>query len=426
MSIAPNRSRLVNAGVVKAGIVKAAILAAGVWLASAPPALSFDFFDPFGFRSEPGPRAPSAPARPPYRPPVLSDITGSISASGDIVNDTARYLAGLQPSAGSPLAPLTRGEGWAGHARFFDRAFGELDRTQLARVRAWADAKLRVRRPTMFYMFSGPDFLYADAFFPAATTYVLAGLEPVGQIPELDRMAPGSIGPSLANIASSLHSVLNFSFFITHNMRTQLSSGRLSGTVPILYVFLARAGKTVRSANLVALDAEGNEQPDGPGIKSAAHGVKIAFSGSDGRVQTLYYFSTNLADDGVGSSGFLKFCEKLGPADSLIKSASYLMYRSNFAKIRDFLVTHSATILEDDSGIPLAYFDRAKWQLQPFGHYITPLGIFPNTYQPKLQELFAKNAAPIDFGFGYRWHSHESNLLLAVQKDANTAGAATR
>src|SRR5262249_2930675 len=136
-----------------------------------------------------------------------------------------------------------------------------------------------------------------------------------------------------------------------------------------------------------------------------------------------YYFSTNLANDGVGSSGFLKFCEKLGPGDSLIKSASYLMHSGGFTKIRDWLVANSATVLEDDSGIPLAYFDRAKWQLQPFGRYITPLGIIPNTYQPKLRELFAKSATPIDFGVGYRWRSHESNLLLAVQKDLSTAGA---
>ena len=36
----------------------------------------------------------------------------------------------------------------------------------------------------MFYMFSGPDFLYADAFYSKATTYVLSALEPVGSVPD--------------------------------------------------------------------------------------------------------------------------------------------------------------------------------------------------------------------------------------------------
>ena len=365
---------------------------------------------------------PAAAAAPPVPRARPAQEAAPVPA-GTITDDTVRFIAGLQPSAASPLAPLTRDESWQQHARFFDRAFGELDRTQLSKVRAWTKTHLRAPRPTMFYMFSGPDFLYADAFFPEATTYVLAALEPVGQIPDLLKMQRGSLGPSLHTVANSMHTVLSFSFFITHNMRTELSSGRLNGTIPILYVFLARSGKTVKEVSLVNLDADGTERPESPGAKSAAHGVKILFSGADGRDRTLYYFSTNIANDGVPNSGFLKFCEKLGPGDSLIKSASYLLHNGNFSKIRDFLVANSATILEDDSGIPLAYFDPKKWQLQPFGRYFTPLGIFPNTYQPKLQELF-KKAAPIDFGYGYRWRHNESNLLLAVRNDASATGAA--
>ena len=124
-----------------------------------------------------------------------------------------------------------------------------------------------VHRPTMFYMFSGPDFLYADAFFPEATTYVLAALEPVGQIPDLQKIPRGSLGPSLGTVSSSMHTVLSFSFFITHNMRSQLSSGRLNGTIPILYVFLARSGKTVKEVSLINLDADGNERPESAGRK---------------------------------------------------------------------------------------------------------------------------------------------------------------
>ena len=125
---------------------------------------------------------------------------------------------------------------------------------QLARIRAWSKTQVHGRRSTLFYMFSGPDYLYADAFFPDASTYVLAGLEPVGQIPDLMKMR-GSLGPALRSMATSMHSVLNFSFFKTHDMREELSAGRLSGTTPILLVFLARAGKTVHEIELVAIDA---------------------------------------------------------------------------------------------------------------------------------------------------------------------------
>jgi hypothetical protein len=59
-------------------------------------------------------------------------------------------------------------------------------------------------------------------------------------------------------------------------------------------------------------------------------------------------------------SGFSAFLAKLGPADSLIKSASYLLHKANFAGVRKLLLNKSATILQDDSGIPLTYFEATK------------------------------------------------------------------
>ncbi len=144
------------------------------------------------------------------------------------------------------------------------------------------------------------------------------------------------------------------------------------------------------------------------------------FSDGNGPNQTLYYFSTNLADGSVERSGFLAFCGKLGPADSFIKSASYLLHTGGFNRIRSFLLNHSATILQDDSGIPLAYFDPTKWRLQPFGRYVGPLNIFGSTFQASMAELF-RRATPIDFGIGYRWRRNESNLLLAQRIAATTA-----
>ena len=151
-------------------------------------------------------------------------------------------------------------------------------------------------------------------------------------------------------------------------------------------------------------------------VHSDAPGVKIVFSDGNGPKQTLYYFSTNLADGSFERSGFAAFFAKLGPADSLIKSASYLLHKAGFNSVRKFLLDNSVTILQDDSGIPLGYFNPQKWRLEPFGRYVRPISIFASFYQPGLAELF-RRATPIDFGVGYRWRKNESNLLLA-QKSA--------
>ena len=109
----------------------------------------------------------------------------------------------------------------------------------------------------MFYMFSGPDFLYADAFYSKATTYVLSALEPPGSVPDLSKLPRGAVAAALYDVEHSLGSILSFSFFITKQMKVDLREGQLSGTLPILYVFLARSGKTIRDVSPVALDDKG-------------------------------------------------------------------------------------------------------------------------------------------------------------------------
>jgi hypothetical protein len=352
---------------------------------------------------------------------VTAPVRGAETVTPD---DNARYLAGLPPAPDSPLAALANDPRWQRHARYFDALFEREDATTLSKVRDFAREHLTEKHDTMLYMFSGPDFLYATSFFPNASTYVLAGLEPAGDVSQLTALKRPTLDYTLQNIERSIGTLMNYSFFITHNMRTQLNAGPVYGTLPILYVFLARTGKTVHDVTFVDLDSDGNIQTwnetGGKRGRSAASGVRIVFSAGNGPWQTLYYFSTNLADGGVARSGFLTFCARLGTADSFIKSASYLLHGGGFSKVRGFLLEHSATILQDDSGIPLVYFDQKKWRLQPLGRYAGPLSIFARAYQPRMAELFRK-AAPLDFGLGYRWRRNESNLLLAQKLVTGTS-----
>ena len=331
------------------------------------------------------------------------------------VDDTAKFLAGMLPSADSPLTPLTKDPSWQRHAKFFDSAFGQLETRQLSKIRNWSDTHLAAPRSTMFYMFSGPDFLYANAFYSKATTYVLSALEPPGSVPDLMKLPRGGIGSVLNNVERSLGSIINFSFFITKQMKTDLRAGQIGGTLPVLYVFLARSGKTLKSVVPITLDDQGAVNVGGENAgPNAVRGARIIFTGPDGVEKTLYYFSTDLSNSGVKTSGFLKFCATLAPGNSLIKSASYLLHSGNFTTIRDFILANSATIIQDDSGVPLTYYSPKKWRFFPFGRYAGPIGEFPGRYQESYAELFRK-AQPIDFGIGYRWRTHESNLLLSVR-----------
>ncbi len=319
------------------------------------------------------------------------------------------------PSADSELSKFARDPNWLQHARYFDSAWEKLNSQQLTKVRAWSDENLKQTRSTLFYTFSGPDFIYADAFFPNASTYILVGLEPVGPIPVINERTRHS----LPYLRASLNTILNISYFITSDMGSRLHQGELRGTLPILYIFLARSGKTIREVTLVRFDKDGNAHPiDQRSAFVTNSGVKIVFSGKSGREQTLYYFSTDLSDSGVNNSGFLKFAEKFAPGDALVKSASYLLHGSNFSRTRKFLLDHSHSIVQDDTGIPVTQFKRDDWDLRPFGAYLGPIEIFQGMYQPQLAQLFRQPRTPkLEFGIGYRFRGFDSNLLLAVRRN---------
>jgi hypothetical protein len=328
-------------------------------------------------------------------------------------NDVARFIAGMPPAADSPLAALTKEKAWQDHARTFEASFASADQN-ISHVRAWSAANLTTTPATVFYMFSGPDFIYANAFYPTAKTYVLAGLEPVGTVPDPATLR-GSMAGDFAALRTSLRWLLSRSYFITSQMGSDLRRGRFNGTLSLLYVFLARSGHTIREVSPVKLDENGALQPDTEGRRVPARGIKIVFAADDGEPRTLYYFSTDLSNRGVANSKFLDFLKTLAPGGGLVKSASYLLHGGGFSMVREFLLANTAVMIQDDTGIPLAYYDPQKWDLQPFGHYVGPIPVFRGMYQGRYAALF-KNARSIDFGIGYRWRPNQSNLLMAVRK----------
>ena len=87
-------------------------------------------------------------------------------------NDVARFLAGMPVPENSPLAPLMRDPAWQAHAAFFEEQFSKVNVRQLQKLHAWQQTSFSESLtpfPAVFYMFSGPDFLYVDQFFPKAT-----------------------------------------------------------------------------------------------------------------------------------------------------------------------------------------------------------------------------------------------------------------
>jgi hypothetical protein len=359
----------------------------------------------------------SAQQNPEIAPRAIPVVPPSVAGP----NDIARFLAGMPLPENSPLAPLMRDPAWQAHSAFFEGEFTKLSQRQLQKFHAWQETYLPETLqpiPVAYYMFSGPDFLYVDQFFPKAAVYVLCGKEALGPPPDPLRIP--NLSGALGNLENAMKSSLSTTYFITKNMKIDLHEQNLNGVLPILYTFIARADKSITSVTFGSLNSNGAFEEAAPGKKGGSiPGVRIRYIDNRwGDSQTTYYFNTDISDGGIKSNpGFLRFCERLGTGSSFLKSSSYLMFESGFATIRNFLLEHSNRIVQDDSGIPLAYFDPNRWRLRLFGVYLGPIELFKQHYQPRLQELFQQgNPPPVDFGFGYRWNYKEANLIVAERK----------
>jgi hypothetical protein len=300
---------------------------------------------------------------------------------------------------------------WAAHTRSLNDLWRRFDTLRRWPIQSWGSREMGGIRSagTVFYPFSGPDFLFADTFFPSARNYVLCGLESTEPLPPIGGLSDAQRADGLASLSTSLTSSLSFSFFITKDMKTDLQRSEFKGVLPVMLVFLARGGHTIHSVEAISLDAGGQVTSRGTG----APGFRIRFD--QGR--TLHYFTTDLSNGSFNDqSRFARFVRSQGPCVAFTKSASYLMHEDYFSNIRNFILGWCSAVLQDDSGIPYRNLPADRWNVRLYGRYSGVLGIFSKYYQPDLAAAEAQGADPLGFGIGYKHNEGQSVMILARRR----------
>lgn len=344
-------------------------------------------------------------------------------------NDIARFLAGMEPEAGSTIGEFESLPEAKSQQQYFAKVWPDVEKNQLVPQREWRDAELGKQEGFIFYPFSGADFLNIYTFFPDGAEYVFFGLEPPGPPPALKQLEKKDVGNSLAALQVSLRSILNYSFFQTLHMINDLKAAKLSGVAPVLLVFAARTGNTVHSVRNIRLHADGKlELLDDPYSNSQTTpdprtdfvpGIRMVIQKPGSKEFTsVDYFSVDISDQGIAQKPyFLNYIKSRGTPATYLKAASYLMYNREFNGVRDFILNQSRIILQDDSGIPLQYFNKDKFDLTFYGTYTTPIPLFKARYQADLRAAYvAAKPKPLSFGIGYQFGKGMSNLMLAKKK----------
>jgi hypothetical protein len=340
-------------------------------------------------------------------------------------NDRARFLAALPVAESSPLKKLEKMQAYREHADFLAAAWQKAQKERWDGMAAWARMEIRPfidPALPLFYMFGGPDFLNADTLFPDAPRYILCGLEPVGRVPPFENMPEDKIAQALENLNLALKSMIEQGFFYIKEMQEELNRSEASGVLPLLYALAVRAGNKITEVRYIQLTDSAQVQifaGDDP-LRASARAVKITLAKQrGGPTQELYYFRVNASDEAqMNDSRFLRFMNSQGRGNSYLKAAMYLMHTKEFSLIRDLLLAQSASILQDDSGIPYRALSPDAWKIALYGNYDGPPSSIAWAVQPDLKKAYVVPGAakPLSFKTSYR-KKEFANLLFAIAKD---------
>lgn len=340
-------------------------------------------------------------------------------------DDIARFIAGLSPKTGNSIPANLYGDEWKSFSGSFSKRWNSLDSLRYSRMRAFREKEIssgEAKPDTLFYPFSGPDFLNATTFFPEAKNTIMIALEPPGFLHDMNAMPADSLSGYFRSIEQSLKAVLSFSFFRTLSMAEDFKADELNGAIHLISIFVVRTGHEIIDIQTARINEKGEiTGPDGAGI-CGVRGIKISYhKENQPEVNYLYYFSADISDNGLAKNICMKnMINSLGSFFTYVKSASYLMHNPYFSSVRTAILNNSLLVLQDDSGIPVKYFKEEAWNRTLFGTYDKPINLFASRYQNDLRLLYDSvdkaKVKPLPFGIGYDYKQNESNLMLFTRK----------
>ena len=338
------------------------------------------------------------------------------------LNQTARFVAGMQNPADTLFAKARATSAWQSYASESDAVWATYYKKKQPLLNWARDEVHPVSRgvTSLFYPFSGPDFLYANMLFPDAQVIYAIGLEKLGTVPRFDDET--AIDAYVEGYKTSINEVLTSSYYRTQRMKTYLHNESVDGVIPVFMLFMARSGMHLSAINRVTLDADGAVVPV-PAEQTAKPknlGVEfIYYAENDPTERRLVYFSINLQDDVLARNApVTAFLHTLRTKAAFTKSASYLMHHALFTTVREAILGNCDIVVSDDSGIPFSMYTPDVWNVQLYGSYKGCIPDFKHIFETDLAAAYndpARSIKPLPFRIGY---SYPSNMRIAVRANS--------
>jgi len=352
------------------------------------------------------------------------------------MNITHRILLACVFSLAIPLTNAVAGESTPQQAaRYFaglDSPSADTERKAFQKhtKSAWANYEKRIGQPlqtwtkqevaypggdTVFYPFSGPDFLTVERMYPNADRYVMVALQKAlkPSYPETMDQAQRLAFEQKLDVAWNKFGRLGY--FRTEDLdEDQHDKTSNLGVTTILMAFAARLGYEVTEVVPLGFDNAKGEWEPLTAADAQWKSVRLSLQ-KNGRKVTLDYLGLDLSNDGLRAHKHQQaWMKQMAGKPTLLKAASHLLQEPYFTILRDMIVAAAPIVVQDETG--LEYTDLGKiGEVKLYGNFIKPQILFKTTRQPALAAAYKAEKSPgaLPFAFSYLKDSEARSMQVA-------------
>ena len=298
---------------------------------------------------------------------------------------------------------------------------------------------------TVVYPFGGGDLLSALVAFPDATEITTISLEFAGDPRRISTLTPTQLETSLGGLRAEIGGLISVGSNTSENLSNQQKND-LPGQVSSFLLGLVAGGYEPVSMRYFTLDDAGDvhyldkteiESLDkealahrpkslkhdwaSPNFSTAFANVEIQYRKiGETAIRTHRHIGWNLGDDYLKlHPQLVRHLEKKGQVAVLVKGASYLLWRGDFSRTRDYILDHLAWMLSDSTGIPPGYAKKAGMVQETYGDYDGAFleGAQDNVHDDEFRDLWkSQRRRALPFRFGYVDMNKQAHLMVTRPK----------
>lgn len=269
---------------------------------------------------------------------------------------------------------------------------------------------------TVFYPFSGPDFVTLTQIFPNANRYVMVALQTAGRPANPTAMSNARAAAFQQKFLQEWIKFSHLGFFRTLDLnQDQVDEDAGIGVSTIIKTFAIHTGFEVTRVVPIAFNPQSMvfEETETGNWRSVRF-----FAVKEGRPVIIDYISLDLSDGSLASRADLQaWLAKEASNPVLIKAASHLLQESYFSVLRDILAQRATMIVQDETGLE---YDELV-QVGPvdlYGWFLRPHRLFNPNKQRSLAKAYVDRASEVKtlpFAFSYNKDKDRNCLQVAIR-----------